>query len=186
MTTKDSILSLVDMIWVEQDTTVWTPRPEVVDQGIFQFWCRSKSSDCILWSVGETLSSSGAFERCYATLWSTPYVTPNHDSSSICISRRLPNGLVVNSQWEDRVRLGIFLESLGLAVASKLDDGNGNVSRVALSISWATQRIRAFETRLAVSSSGPLDMSTQFLLSWNVTFWERKCVRSNGWNVRNW
>lgn len=174
MTTKDSILSLVDMILRQVETRHNGLNAKAlkslikeyfrildVDQNPLTAYCEALEKHC---QVPDGTISRALLRN---TLVNTLRVTPNHlirlasAYHVVC-----PNGLVVNSQWEDRVRdLEFSWKVLGLAVASKLDDGNGNVSRVALS-EFLEQRKRIlgpFETRLAVSSSGPLDMSTQFL-----------------------
>ena len=85
-------------------------------------------------------------------------------SSSLSISRHVSE----RSRCEFTMgrsceRFGIFLKVVGLAFASKLDDGNGNVSPVALSEFLENRKMSLgpFESRLEVN--GVMDMSTEFL-----------------------
>ncbi len=172
MTVQDSIVSVVDNILRQVETRHNGLNSNAlkalikeyfrildVDQNPLDAYLKALESHC---QVPDGTISRALLRN---TLVNTLRVTPNHFirlASAYHVT--CPNGLVVNSQWEDRVRdLEYSWKVVGLAFASKLDDGNGNVSHVALSVFLENRKMSLgpFESRLEVN--GVMDMSTEFL-----------------------
>jgi len=145
-----------------------------VDQNPLDAYCEALEKHCQV--------PDGTISRALLrdTLVNTLRVTPNHlirlasAYHVVC-----PVGLVVDSQFEDRLSsLEQCWKRLGLAIASKLDDGSGKLSRVALSefLQRRDEALGSFrDSRLEVSDN-ILNMATQFLPILKRDFFENVSV----------